>query len=64
MKYDAAMQSPDSEGCKQAVEEEHQRMVDNEVWTPVLKSDVPADAKVLTSTWAMKKVQWDTPSSP
>jgi hypothetical protein len=55
MKYDIAMQSPDSEGWKQAVEDEHQRMVDNEVWTPVPKSDVATDAKILTSTWAMKK---------
>jgi hypothetical protein len=30
-------------------------MVNNNVWIPVPKSDVPQKAKVLTSTWAMKK---------
>jgi hypothetical protein len=30
-------------------------MVNNNVWIPVPKSDVPQQAKVLTSTWAMKK---------
>jgi hypothetical protein len=29
--------------------------VDNEVWVPVPKSELPEDAKILTSTWAMKK---------
>jgi hypothetical protein len=37
------------------VEEEHKRMVDNEVWVPVPKSELPEDAKILTSTWVMKK---------
>jgi hypothetical protein len=30
-------------------------MVNNNVWIPVSKSDVPQEAKVLSSTWAMKK---------
>jgi Reverse transcriptase (RNA-dependent DNA polymerase) len=55
MKYDAAMKSPDAGQWKRSVQEEHDRMVDNEVWTPVPKTEVPADAKVLTTTWAMKK---------
>jgi hypothetical protein len=38
-----------------AVEEEHNRMVENEGWTPVPKSEVPVGAKVLTSSWAKKK---------
>jgi Reverse transcriptase (RNA-dependent DNA polymerase) len=28
---------------------------DNQVWSAVAKSDVPHDAKILSSTWAMKK---------
>jgi hypothetical protein len=55
MKYDTAMKTADANSWKMAVEEEHNRMVDNEVWTPVPKSEVPVGAKVLTSTWAMKK---------
>jgi hypothetical protein len=55
MKYDTAMKKADAISWKTAVEEEHNRMVDNEVWTPVPKSEVPVGAKVLTSTWAMKK---------
>jgi hypothetical protein len=54
MKYDEAMKTADANSWKMAVEEEHNRMVDNEVWTPVPKSEVPVGAKVLTSTWAMK----------
>jgi hypothetical protein len=38
-----------------AIEEEYNRMEENEVWTSVSKSEVPHDAKVLTSTCAMKK---------
>jgi hypothetical protein len=55
MKYDEAMNTADASSWKMAVEEEHNRMTENEVWTPVLKSEVPGGAKVLTSTWAMKK---------
>jgi hypothetical protein len=55
MKYDAAMESPDAAQWKKAVEDEHDRMVNNNVWIPVPKSNVPQEAKVLTSTWAMKK---------
>jgi Reverse transcriptase (RNA-dependent DNA polymerase) len=38
-----------------AVDEEHDRMVKNKVWEAVPKSSVPKGAKILTSTWAMKK---------
>ena len=54
MKYAEAMQS-DRVGWTKAVEEEYQRMVSNKVWVPVNIVDVPKGAKVLTSTWAMKK---------
>jgi hypothetical protein len=55
MKFDAAMKSRDAAHWKKSVEEEYSRMEDNEVWSPVPKSVVPQDAKILTSTWAMKK---------
>ena len=55
MKYDTAMKSSDAEQWRKAVEEEYERMEENGVWTPVPKSTVPTNAKVLTSTWAMKK---------
>jgi hypothetical protein len=55
MKYDEAMKSPDAEQWQRAVEEEYERMVENGVWTPVPKSEVSNEAKILTTTWAMKK---------
>jgi hypothetical protein len=39
----------------EAVFEEHDRMVKRQVWRTELKKDVPKGAKILTSTWAMKK---------
>ena len=54
MKLDEALRS-DKKGWTKAVDEEHRRMVDNEVWTPVKVNDVPRGAKILTSTWACKQ---------
>jgi hypothetical protein len=53
--YEEAMKTVDANSWKVDVEEEHNRMVENEGRTPVPKSEVPVGAKVLTSTWAMKK---------
>jgi hypothetical protein len=36
------------------VDKEHQRMVDNDVWEVIPKSEVPKDTKILNSVWAMK----------
>ena len=55
MKYKEAMRSRDREEWKKAVEEEHNNMKKYNVWTPVQIKDVPTNAKILTSTWAMKK---------
>ena len=63
MKFKEAMKSRDRGEWKKAVEEEHNNMKKYNVWTPVpIKDvpsvpikDVPSDAKILTSTWAMKK---------
>jgi hypothetical protein len=54
MKYDAAMKSPDVGQWQRSVQDEHEQMVDNEVWTPVPKTEVPADAKVLTTRTVRK----------
>ena len=54
MKYKEAM-NEDSVNWEVAVKEEHDRMVKHKVWRQVRKSDVPVKAKILTSTWAMKK---------
>eukprot|EP00957_Ditylum_brightwellii_P141324 10767742-Ditylum_brightwellii.AAC.1 len=48
------MQTKDKVVWDQAVRKEHDKMVKYKVWQPVPKDEVPANAKVLTSTWAMK----------
>jgi hypothetical protein len=55
LKYDQAMTGPDVDKWAMAVLEEHDRMENNEVWAPVSINQIPVDAKILTSTWAMKK---------
>ena len=53
MKLNKAM-ATDAVGWIKAVEEEHERMLANDVWSPVKRSMVPKGAKILTSTWACK----------
>jgi aspartyl/asparaginyl-tRNA synthetase len=55
MKYKEAMASPDKAKWEQGVEAEHEKMVTYEVFQPVDVNEIPKDAKILTSTWAMKK---------
>ena len=55
MNYKQAMESKDAEGWKEEVENEHNRMLKHEVRKPVELNDVPKGAKVIDSTWAMKK---------
>jgi len=55
MKFKDAMESPDRDKWKLAIKEEHERMVKNNVWTPVKLTNLPFDSKLLTTTWAMKK---------
>jgi len=38
-----------------AVKEEHERMVAMNLWKAIPKDEVPKDAKVLTTTWVIKK---------
>ena len=55
LKYDEAMASADSEDWQEAVDEEHRKFSAYKIWKPVPKTEVPQGAKILTSTWAMKK---------
>ena len=43
------------EECIKALDEEHNQMCKHAVWRAVLRKDVPAAAKILTSTWVMKE---------
>eukprot|EP00957_Ditylum_brightwellii_P123174 9391202-Ditylum_brightwellii.AAC.1 len=54
MNFDEAMASKDKKKWEKAVDKEHDKFVKYSVWKPVPKSEVPKDAKVLTSTWTMK----------
>jgi Reverse transcriptase (RNA-dependent DNA polymerase) len=53
--FKAAMQSDDKDKWMIAVEEEHDRMIQNNVWTAINKHTLGKHEKVLTTTWAMKK---------
>ena len=55
LSYDEAMERPDKEKWDKSVEEEHKRMKDNGVFDAVPMTQVPIDADVIDSTWAMKK---------
>ena len=55
MKYKEAMETDERENWKKSVEEEHERMKKYKVWEPIEEKNVPEDATVITSTWAMKK---------
>jgi hypothetical protein len=54
-KYKEATKGPDKQKWENVVFEEHERMVKNQVWRSVPNNDVPRNAKVMSSTWAMKK---------
>ena len=55
MKFGEAMQGKDKDKWMQAVREEHERMMKYKAWKPIKKAKVPKEAKILTTTWAMKK---------
>lgn len=55
LKFNEAMQSKDKEHWKNSVDEEHQRFVQHKAFQQVKKKDLPPKAKILSSTWAMKK---------
>jgi hypothetical protein len=55
MKYKEAMDSPDKMKWGQGVESDHEKMTTYQVFEPVDVNEVPQDAKILTSTWVMRK---------
>ena len=55
MTFDQAMATPEADAWLESVEEEHERMERAEVFRCISRGDLPSNAKVLTSTWAMKK---------
>ena len=55
VKFNEAMKSNDKEGWKEAVNTKHDKFTKYKVWEPVNQDDVPKGAKILTTTWAMKK---------
>ena len=55
MKYDEAMATEDKPYWEEEVSNENTRMKEHDVFEVVPRSEVPTWAKVITSTWAMKK---------
>ena len=55
VKFKEAMKSKDNEGWKAAVDTEHEKFTKYKVWEPINHEEVPKDAKILSTTWAMKK---------
>ena len=55
MKFKQAMQSVDKDHWMKVVDEEHEGMHKHKVWQLVDNKEVPKDANILTSTWAMNK---------
>ena len=54
MKFKEVMQMNNTKEWQDGVDDEH-RMTKDSIWQAILQSDLPAAAKILTSTWAMKK---------
>jgi hypothetical protein len=50
MKYKKAMANTDKNEWMKAVEEEHERMREHDVWTPTVKDQIPHGGKQLTTT--------------
>jgi hypothetical protein len=56
MKYKVMVQTGDTNKWQIVVDEEHSRMLKyHAVWQAILRKDLPRAAKLLASTWAMKK---------
>ena len=55
MGYDEAMNQDDRVEWEKSIEDEHGCTKTNDVWEPVPHSEVPDDADIIDSTWAMKK---------
>ena len=55
LKYEEAINGPERDQWLESIEKDYQRMIDNGVFIPCSPVDVPADAKILSNVWAMKK---------
>jgi hypothetical protein len=55
LKYKEAMRSADQEHWTNTINEEHERMIENKVWKTIKQKDLLADAKLISTTWVMKK---------
>jgi hypothetical protein len=55
MYYDQALQQPDAEKFANAIVKEVNGHVDNKHWTLVKQKDVPKEAQVVPSIWAMQR---------
>jgi hypothetical protein len=55
MNYKEAINWPDGTAWAKEIENEHDRMVNNDAWEPVKESSLPKNTKVIDSTWACKK---------
>ena len=55
LSYDEAMAGPDKEHWEESIDMEHDRMNTHRVFTPQYIKDIPKWAKVLSTTWSMKK---------
>ena len=53
--YEEAINGPERDQWLESIEKEYQRMIDNGVFIPCDPVEVPADAKILSNVWAMKK---------
>jgi len=55
MKYDEAMATDQAEEWHDAVEDEHNRMLEHDVFEPTPRENMPPGVMPITSTWAMKQ---------
>jgi Reverse transcriptase (RNA-dependent DNA polymerase) len=53
--FQQAMKLPERDKWLIAIEQEHQRMLNHQVWELVTYSDVDITGKILSTTWAMKR---------
>jgi len=55
MKYDEAMATDRAKEWYNAVKEEHNQMLEHDVFEPTPREDMPPGVMPITSTWAMKQ---------
>jgi hypothetical protein len=59
LKYKEAIIGSNQEHWKNTFYEEHEQMIEKKVWKPIKLKYLPADSKLLSTTWEMKKEgQW------